>query len=151
MLSENELCRNVRVWAHAARLVKKEHGELPDECRRYYTIRTIIDLQIRDVVENSERLIGAAGVHSADDVRRPAENPDSIQFRTPRFEPGTASLSLPEPLLQPGCQRAAPPGEPALKDLFNYYLKHPAEIGGQARRRSAAPACIAPFAITWPG
>ncbi len=61
LLSERNLRRNVRLWAQAARLVKKEHGDLPDECRRYFIIRTIIDLQIQDVVENSERLIRRSG------------------------------------------------------------------------------------------
>ena len=69
LLSENKLAANVRVWAHAAKLVKKELGNLPDESRRYFIIRTIIDMQIRDVVENSECLIREAGVQSADDVR----------------------------------------------------------------------------------
>src|ERR1700690_3706039 len=69
LLSEDNLRRHVRLWAQAARLVKKDHGDLPDECRRYFTIRTIIDMQIRDVVENSERLIHATGIHSADAVR----------------------------------------------------------------------------------
>src|SRR5271165_7126774 len=69
LLSEKELTANVRVWAHAAKLVKREFGNLPDESRRYFTIRTIIDMQIRDVVETSERLIEKAGVRSADEVR----------------------------------------------------------------------------------
>src|SRR5471032_2953704 len=69
LLSEKELSKNVRVWANAAKLVKKQHGNLPDESRRYIIIRTIIDMQIRDVVENSEKLIRAAKVNSADDVR----------------------------------------------------------------------------------
>src|ERR1051325_10795221 len=69
LLSERQLTRDVGIWALAARFVKKEHGALADECRRYFTIRTIIDLQVKDVVENSERLIDAAGVRSADDVR----------------------------------------------------------------------------------
>src|ERR1700683_4064843 len=70
LLSEKNLIRNVHIFAQAARLVKKEFGNLPDESRRYFIIRTIIDLQIHDVVENSERLIFAAKVNSADDVRR---------------------------------------------------------------------------------
>ena len=49
--------------------MKKEFGRLPDESRRYFTIRTIIDMQIRDVVGNSERLIEEAGVQSVNDVR----------------------------------------------------------------------------------
>src|SRR5208282_4629485 len=69
LLSEKNLATNVRVWAHAAKLVKKEFGNLPDESRHYIIIRTIIDMQIRDVVENSECLIRKAVVQSADDVR----------------------------------------------------------------------------------
>ena len=52
LLSEKELTAKVRVWAQAARQVRKEYGKLPDESRRYFTIRTIIDMQIHDVVEN---------------------------------------------------------------------------------------------------
>src|SRR6202012_2301610 len=69
LLSETELIRHVRIFAYAAKLVKKEYGNLPNESRRYFIIRTIIDLQIRDVVENSERLIEKADVKSAYDVR----------------------------------------------------------------------------------
>src|SRR5437867_5335966 len=43
LLTEEELSRNVRLWATVASLVKKQFGKLPDECRRYFTIRTIID------------------------------------------------------------------------------------------------------------
>src|SRR3984885_2736778 len=69
LLSEKKLSKSVRLWRQAAALVKKEFGNLPDESRRYFIIRTIIDMQIHDVVENSERLIQKSGVQSADDVR----------------------------------------------------------------------------------
>jgi hypothetical protein len=58
--------------------VSKEFGSLADESRRYFIIRTIIDMQVADVLATSERLIAAAKVQSADDVRRFAK-PDSIQ------------------------------------------------------------------------
>src|ERR1700728_1801431 len=62
LLSEKDLIQKVRIFAQAAKLVKKEHGDLPDECRRYFIIRTVLDMQIHDVVENSEGLILAARV-----------------------------------------------------------------------------------------
>ncbi len=136
LLSEKNLIRNVRVWAHAAQLVKKEFGNLPDECRRYFTIRTIIDMQIHDVVENSERLIQKAGVQSADDVRLFARPLIALQSRTPRTELGTAQLSLQKFVLQPRRPPAEPArGENCSSELFNYYLKHPKEIGESSRRR----------------
>ena len=135
LLSETHLTKNVRVWAQAARAVKKEHGALPDECRRYFTIRTIIDLQIRDVVETSEQLIQKAGVKSADDVRR---------FSKPliQYSPERRKLNLElrnylyknlyyNPVVHQPNLRAVK----MLEQLFKYYLAHPKEIGDSSRRR----------------
>src|SRR6478752_3193398 len=69
LLSEEELNRNVTVWRNAARKVKKEQGNMPDECRRYAIIRSMIDGQVRDVVETTEKHIAAAGVQNSDAVR----------------------------------------------------------------------------------
>ena len=135
LLSESHLTKNVRVWAMAARTVKKEHGALPDECRRYFTIRTIIDLQIHDVVTNSERLIREAGVQSADDVRRFAK--PLIQYSPERRKRNQElrnylykNLYYNPVVHQPNLRAVK-----LLGQLFNYYLKHPKEIGDSSKRR----------------
>ena len=135
LLLEKELVRHVRVWAQAARAVKRAHGRLPDECRRYFTIRTITDAQVRDVVANSERLIRAAGVRSADAVRlcakplvqySPARRALNLElrrylYRNLYFNP---VVSLPN-------SRAVR----ILEKLFRFYLEHPGEIGEASRKR----------------
>ena len=136
LLTEKELVRNVRLWANAARLVKKEHGVLADECRRYFTIRTIIDLQVKDVVGTSEGLIQAAGVRSADDVRlysRPLiqYSPERKKLNHELRRYLYKNLYF-NPVVNAPHLRA----KQLLKDLFNYYLKHPAAIGEQARKRA---------------
>src|ERR1700722_17631618 len=60
LLSEKQLNRDVRIWRQASRTGSREYGRLPDECRRYFIIRCIIDLQVRDVVETTEKRISAA-------------------------------------------------------------------------------------------
>ncbi len=135
LLSESHLAKNVRVWAMAARAVKKEHGQLPDECRRYFTIRTIIDLQIRDVVENSERLIQSARVQSADDVRRFPK--PLIQYSSERRR---LNLELRNYLYKnlyynPVVHQPNLRAVKLLGQLFDYYLKHPKEIGDSSKRR----------------
>jgi dGTPase len=135
LLSEKDLIRNVRVWAHAAKLVKKEHGNLPDESRRYFTIRTIIDMQIHDVVENSERLIQKAGVKAADDVRRfpkalvqhsSARRKLNLELRRYLYK----NLYYNDVVHQPNLRAVKMLGE-----LFQYCLAHPKEIGDGARKR----------------
>src|SRR5215471_17006124 len=69
LLLETKLIRHVRLWREAARTVEREYGRLPDECRRYFIIRCLIDMQVKDVVTTTENLIQASGVRSADDVR----------------------------------------------------------------------------------
>jgi len=73
LLSEKKLSRQVRIWHQSARTVEKEYGELPEECRRYFIIRCIIDRQLRDVVETTEQRILKSGVASADALPRPAK------------------------------------------------------------------------------
>ncbi len=47
LLSEADLMRQVRLFAQAAKRVRKEYGRLAEEARRYFIIRTLIDMQIR--------------------------------------------------------------------------------------------------------
>ena len=135
LLSEKELSRHVRVWAHAARLVKKQHGLLPNECRRYFTIRTIIDMQIADVVTTSEKLIRAANVQSADDVRRLAK--PLIQYSPARRELNRELRRYLYKNLYYNRVVNAPHirAKQCLKDLFAYYLRHPREIARLTPKR----------------
>lgn len=135
LLSEKELIKNVRVWAHADKLVRKEYGKLPDESRRYIIIRTIIDMQIKDVVENSERLIAKAGVKSADDVRLCAKplvqhTPDRSELNLELRKYLYKNLYYNPVVHQPNLRAVKVLGE-----LFKYFLAHPKEIGGSARKR----------------
>jgi dGTPase len=136
LLSESKLAANVRIWAQAAKLVKKQFGKLPDESRRYFTIRTVIDMQIRDVVENSERLIQKAGVQSADDVRAnpkiliaysPERRALNVELRNYLYKNLYYNPVVHEPNLR---------AVKMLDRLFKYYLAHPKEIGESAQKRA---------------
>jgi dGTPase len=135
LLSETKLARDVRLWAQVARRVKREHGVLPDECRRYFIIRTIIDLQIKDVVENSGRLIRAAGVCSADDVRRHSRV--LVQHSAGRrgLNRELRRYLYRNLYYNPVVNKPHIRANRLLEELFKYYLKHPAEIGEQSRKR----------------
>ncbi len=135
LLSEKKLNRDVRIWRQANRTVSREYGRLPDECRRYFIIRCIIDMQVRDVVETTEKRIAAAGVANADDVRR---QPSALV----QYSPARRALNLElrhylyknlyyNPVVHVPNSRAVG----MLADLFRYFLKHPAEMGDHARKR----------------
>jgi len=135
LLSEDELKKNVRLWREADAGIRAEHGELADECRRYFIIRCLIDSQVHDVVETSGALIHEAGVLSVDEVRL-QENP-LIQYSAERRE---TNLELREYLYEnlyfnPEVHEPNQRGVKLLEELFGYFLEHPEEIGSQSRTR----------------
>lgn len=135
LLSESELNKHVRIWAHAAKLVKKEFGNPPDESRRYFTIRTVIDMQLGDVIATSERLIAEAGVRSADEVRQhpkplirygPERRVLNLELRKYLYKNLYFNPVVNEPHIR---------AKQLLRDMFRYYASHPKEISDHARQR----------------
>src|SRR5271170_4154308 len=136
LLSEKKLMREVRLFAGASRQVRKEHGALPDEIRRYFIIRCIIDLQVRDVVENSEAAIIASGVKTADDVRK-QPRPLVQHSRKRRGLNSELRVYLYKNLyFNPAVMEPNRRAGEMLGELFHYFVKHPREIGASSRKRA---------------
>lgn len=136
LLSEAKLEQEVRVFAEAARTVRMEHGELSAETRRYFIIRCIIDIQVRDVVETSEAAILASGVKTANDVRRQTRalirySPDrrtlNAELSRYLFRNLYSNPAVAEPNRRAGAM---------LEDLFEYFVAHPKKIGESSRKRA---------------
>ena len=126
----------MRLWRQAARAVKKEYGELDDECRRYFIIRCLIDGQVKDVVETTEERIAAAGVASADDVRLEAR--PLARYSAARR---TLNLELRKYLYQnlyfnPVVHEPNARAVRCLEQLFHHLLDHPDEVGDLSRKRA---------------
>ena len=135
LLSEKRLGREVRLWRQAARAVESEYGKLPDECRRYFIIRCIIDLQVKDVVGTTETLLRAAGVKSADDVRRQPKS--LVQYSPTRRE---LNLELRDYLYRnlydnPEVHQPNMRAVRMLEDLFRYFIQNPSKLGTLSRKR----------------
>lgn len=136
LLSEKQLHRNVRLWREAARRMTRQYGDLPDECRRYFIIRCIIDDQVKDVVHTTERRIRAAGVTSADTVRvqpRPLAQ-YSVRRRKANLE--VRRYLYKNLYYNPEVHEPNRRAVRMLEDLFRYYLDHPRALGEQVRKRA---------------
>src|SRR5437016_2906183 len=135
LLSEKRLSRQVRIWHQSARTVEEQYGELPEECRRYFIIRCIIDGQVRDVVATTEQRIVDSRVGSADDVRR--QSKPLVRYSSKRRELNCElrdylyKTLYYNPVVHEPNERAVR----VMEELFQYYLKHPSEVGTQSRKR----------------
>jgi len=136
LLSEKQLCKDVRLWNQASRLVTKQYGKMADECRRYFIIRCLIDGHVKDVVGTTEKLILDAGVKSADDVR--LQSRPLVRYSAKRRE---LNLELRDYLYKnlyynPVVHEPNLRAVRMLEELFRYFLKHPEEMGERVRVRA---------------
>jgi len=135
LLDEKRLCAEVEIWHRAAAFVRKQFGKLPDECRRHYTIRCIIDAQVRDVVATSAELIEASKIGSADDARRRARPLIAYSAERGRLNRALRKYLYRNfyyhPVVHGPNQRAIR----LLEELFGYCLDHPGELGAARRKR----------------
>jgi dGTPase len=136
LLSEKQLDDQVPIWRLARRQVERQYGRLAAECRRYFIIRCLIDMQVTDVVKHTEALIARSGVQSADEVRRQAR--PLVQYSPPRRQQNLALRRFLyrnlyyNPVVNEPHLRA----RRVLQELFAFYLEHPHELGAAARRRA---------------
>ena len=129
LLTEAQLERDIDCWKNASERIRDEHGDLPEECRHYFIIRCLIDEQVHDVVGTTEANIAAAGVASADNVRRqknglvaysPARHEANLQLRAYLYK----NLYFSEVVSEPH-KRATR----LLGKLFRHYQAHPGDLG----------------------
>ena len=135
LLTEKALVKDVAIWRDAADEVRRRHGRLPDECRRFFTVRTIIDGQVRDVVGTTEQLIRKSGVTTADEVRRLAR--PLVRYSPERRR---RNLQLRKYLYRNLYYNPVvhEPNERAMKrlgELFAHLLEHPRHMGPGAADR----------------
>ena len=148
MLSEKNLRRDVTLWGRADQQIRREHGAQPDECRRYFIIRCLIDSAVKDVVKTTEAAIVKAGVKTADDAR--AQPRPLVRYSPERRR---LNLELRKYLYQnlyyhPAVHEPNVRAVKMLGDLFEHFLAHRAEVGGQARkgaRREGWPRAVCDY------
>ena len=60
---------HINAWQESYRKINKKFSRATDEVKRYYTIRSIIDKQVRDVVAKTTENLKQYNVHSLTDIR----------------------------------------------------------------------------------
>ena len=136
LFAEERLRKDVKIWADAAGCVAAEYGDLPDESRRYFIIRCIIDSQVKDVVHTAEANLKAASIKSADEVRRHATPLVQYSENLTRLNAELRDYLYKNMYFNPEVHEPNRLAVRMLEDLFRYYLDHPNEIGELSRKRA---------------
>jgi dGTPase len=138
LLDEIKLAADVQIWNEAAECVREEFGKLPDECRRYYTIRCIIDEQVRDVVMTSELAICKAKVRTADEARRHAKPLIGYSATRRKLNAQLRKYLYKNFYYHPVVHTPNLRASKRMEQLFEYYVEHPKALGEFSRKKIRA-------------
>ncbi|MCF7669326.1 MAG: deoxyguanosinetriphosphate triphosphohydrolase [Verrucomicrobia bacterium] len=136
LLSEDQLYNEVRIWHAAASKVKKEFGRLPDECRRYFIIRCIIDEQVRDVVHTTEHNILNANIRDTDDVRNYSHPLAAYSQRLQSANNELRKFLYKNLYYNPEVHEPNLRAVNMLEQLFHHFMAHPEDIGLKSQKRA---------------
>jgi len=134
VLSEEQL-RQVELWRRAAERARAEFPRLDEQHQLTVTIRCLLDIQVKDVLRNSERLLSQHDPRSIEEV---IGCPERLVTVSPEMR------ALLEPFhtfmhenmyRHPEVAQANNEAVQMMRRLFLYYVEHPEKMGRKARAR----------------
>ncbi len=135
LLLEKELQQNIEIWATAASTVKKAYPNASDESRRYFIIRCIIDREVNNVVNTTEKNLAKIKPRSPDDIRQANDTvvgySESLAAANRELRDYLYKNLYYHPEVHEPNLRAVR----TLKSLFLFFLNSPEKMGSQAKIR----------------
>ena len=132
-----EMLSEVELWRMASESALKR-GLLPTGERfAAFTVRCLIDLMVRDVIQTSSAAIDRAGLKRAEAV---FELPEKLIGFSPEYQDKTDALRdflYHNLYFNPGLGRLNEMSYKNMRKLFRFYVDNPLEMGETARRRIA--------------
>ncbi|MFQ5964883.1 MAG: deoxyguanosinetriphosphate triphosphohydrolase [Candidatus Scalinduaceae bacterium] len=69
LITEFDL-EKIELWRHAKEKVKKQYGNLSIDMEKTHAIKNLIDLEVTDIIENTQLMIKKMGIKTTNDVKQ---------------------------------------------------------------------------------
>ncbi len=133
-----EQLAELEVWQESYEEVRRHFPKLKGQALHRYTIRSIIDRQVQDVITTSSELIADSGVQSADEVRQQKKPLIRYSLRRLRANKALRKFLYKNLYYHPRVASANHRACQLLRNVFGAYLRTPKLLGeGTARRIKA--------------
>ena len=137
-LITSEQLEHLEIWRKAGEQARRDYPGLGEAHRIAITVRCLLDLQVRDVIEHSEGRLTAHRPQTPADVMAASE-------RLVCYSPGLWNMLVPlrsflfeHVYWHPDVHKANEDAVEMMRKLFLHYVSHPDVMGGKARARIPA-------------
>ncbi|MCM8783775.1 MAG: deoxyguanosinetriphosphate triphosphohydrolase [Candidatus Omnitrophica bacterium] len=129
--------QKIELWERANKLIKERNPNLESKIEKIQTIRNIIDLQVSDVIKNSDKIIKEINIKTLADVRSRSQriigfSKDMELARQPMRDYLMKNLYNHYRVI-----RMAEKARRFIEELFNVYIKRMEQLPPTSRKRLA--------------
>lgn len=125
----------LELWSFCTDFVRKHFPDLKGKRFRSYVIRTLLDHEVDDLLEESHRLLEASGAASSDDVRRSVKALVGYSERVRRANQELRRFLYENLYFHDEVSAPNQRGCEIVERVFRFYLENPEKLGSSASRR----------------
>jgi dGTPase len=127
--------QDLELWKQAEQRAQKKHRHLPESRRMPSIVRSLLDIQVEDVIRHSARQLETMAPSSPQEVMICKERIVMLSPEMRRMlEPFRAFL-FKEVYWNPDVMKANEEAVTMMRKLFMHYVEHPQDMGRKARAR----------------
>ncbi|MDP1853869.1 MAG: deoxyguanosinetriphosphate triphosphohydrolase [Candidatus Omnitrophota bacterium] len=127
LISEKDL-ENVGLWARMLRQINKKYGELDEARRKYQVIKSLIDLQVTDIIAESERRLKVLSLSSALDAKQLKSQVISFSESLEQERAPLRKFLMEKLYRHHRVIRMSYKAKRFIQELFNVYLAKPEQL-----------------------
>lgn len=125
----------IELWQQVQEQISKKYPRLKDEIQKFQIVKSLINLQVQDVIEQTELNLSRFNIHSVDDVRKHSEK---ILTFSPELSKKREQLRqfLNQKLYQHyKVVRMSNKAKRFIRELFQCYVSNPEQLPPTTRER----------------
>lgn len=127
--------QTLEIWPVLCERVRERHGDLPESHMRYALVRSLLDIQVEDVINTAEERLSRYRPQSVAEVMQCPERIVDFSPQMVSWLESYHAFLFQRVYWHPAVAQANQEAVQLMRRLFLHYLEHPETMGRKARSR----------------
>jgi len=134
LLKEDDL-RDLELWDKLCSQIPARHREVDSETKKYIVIRSLINLQVTDLIEETRNRIHRKGIRSASDVKKQKDKLASFSASMHQLRKPLRELLIRKMYNHYRVVRMSIKAKRFIQELFNFYIDKPQALPAGVQKK----------------
>jgi dGTPase len=134
MLKELDL-EDLPFWNKICQGISKRHSKIDSERKKYLIIRSLIDIQVTDLIQETESRIKRFKIKTAEDIKKMDKKIVSFSSKIQDLRKPLRKLLMEKLYFHYRVVRMSNKAKRFIQELFNYYVEKPKALPAQIQKK----------------